>query len=472
MALLKQKKRVIRGIAAMALIGFTGLSAVASEIPPAGQPKDFKIPTPTVIEFENGLKATLVQYGNVPKVTISARVRAGNLNQPEQNGISGVLAALLEEGTRSRSAQDIAFQAASMGGELGIGGGTSQVSVGIDVLSDYTANAIDLVADVLMNPTLPESELPRIKQDALRNLSVALSQPQPQASKAFAELVYGDHIYGQPLAKEEVLSSLTIDDIRTFYDRQFGATRTHIYIVGQFDENLVRERLKESFGSWKSGQEVVMDKPEPQSALRVHFIDRPDAPQSTLYLGLTVPDIHSADKTALDVMNTMLGGSFISRVTANIREDKGYTYSPRSRITDYHGASHWVQTADVSTEATAASLHEIFYEIERLSTEDLSEEDVLPYKNFRAGIFVLQSASRGGIIGQLAELDFYGLPRERVTNFVADTLAVTADQVKNVASSYLKPDQMTLVLVGDLEKVRASVEALPQFEAAEIIADK
>ena len=167
-------------------------------------------------------------------------------------------------------------------------------------------------------------------------------------------------------------------------------------------------------------------------------------------------------------MNTMLGGSFISRITANIREDKGYTYSPRSGITDYYGASHWAQRADVTTEATAASLTEIFKEIDRLASEDAAEDDVANYKNYRAGVFVLQNATRGGIIGQLANLDFHGLPRERLTNFVANTMAVGAADVKRVTADYITPENMTLVVVGDLAKVRESVEALPQLEGADI----
>jgi predicted Zn-dependent peptidase len=458
------------GIRTIATAAFCAISlgAVAQDMPPAGEARDFNIPEPTVVEFENGLRATFVQYGNVPKVTISARVRAGDLNEPEKNGIAGMLASMMEEGTTSRSAQDIAFEAASMGGELAISGDTSEITLGIDVLSEHATKAAELVADVLMNATLPESELARIKQDALRNLSVTLSQPQPQANKAFAKLIYGDHIYGKPYAEEDVLSALTIEDLKAFYDAELGAKRTNIYVVGQFDEAAMKETLAKTLGTWKSGKDMITEVPQTQTALRVHMIDRPGAPQSTLYLGLAVPDIHSADKTALDVMNTMLGGSFISRITANIREDKGYTYSPRSGITDFYGASHWVQRADVTTEATAASLTEIFKEIDRLANEDASEEDVASYKNFRTGVFVLRNATRGGIIGQLANLDFHGLPRERLTNFVADTMAVSAADVKRVTAEYINPAQMTLVLVGDLAKIRESVEKLPQFEEADI----
>lgn len=453
--------------AAAALCAF-GVSAVAQDMPPAGEAREFNIPEPTVVEFENGLRATFVQYGNVPKVTISARVRAGNLNAPGQNGIAGVVASMMEEGTTSRSAQDIAFEAASMGGELGIGASTSQITVGIDVLSEHATKAAELVADVLMNATLPESELPRIKQDALRGLSVTLSQPQPQANQAFLKLIYGDHIYGAAYPSEEVLSALTIEDLKSFYDAELGARRTNIYVVGQFDEAAMKDTLAATLGSWDAGKDMITEVPETQSGLRVHFIDRPDAPQSTLYLGLAVPNTHSDDKTALDVMNTMLGGSFISRITANIREDKGYTYSPRSSITDFYGASHWLQQADVTTEATAASLTEIFKEINRLASEDASEDDVSNYKNFRAGVFVLQNATRGGIIGQLADLDFHGLPRERLTNFVANTMAVSAADVKRVTAEHITPANMTLVVVGDLAKVRESVEALPQLDGADI----
>jgi predicted Zn-dependent peptidase len=189
----------------------------------------------------------------------------------------------------------------------------------------------------------------------------------------------------------------------------------------------------------------------------VHLIDRPGAPQATLRVGLPAVDPSNPDYMALLVTNALLGGSFGSRITANIREDKGYTYSPFSTVSVRYRAAHWVQTADVSIEHTGDSLAEIFKEIERLREEPPSAEELEGIQNYLAGIFVLQNSSRGGIIGQLANLRLHGLGDDYLTNYVDNVYAVTPRRVQEIAKRYLRPDAMKIVVVGDRSTVAPQI---------------
>ena len=450
-----------------ALVFVLSVPAQAQEAPPpAGEPKNFNIAEPTTLKLDNGLNLTLVPFGNVPKITVEAVVRAGELNAEGRTGLTDLLAEMMYEGAGDRDASALALKAADMGGELNISIDDDQTTVSIDVLADFAAPAIALIADVVRAPRLPEDAFERVRQNQLRNLSVSRSQPAPLAREAFHKALYGDHAYGDTLPTEDALNAFTLDELREFHEREFGAQRTHIYVSGQFDPAAIRSAVEANFVDWDRGFEAFTDIPAPAREMRVRLINRPGAPQSTIYLGIPVADASLDESVPLSVMNTLLGGSFISRITANIREDKGYTYSPRSRITQGYRVAHFVQVADVATNATGLSLIEIFKEINRLRAEAPSAEELKLYQNYMSGVFVLRNASPSGLIGQLSNINFHGLPRSRLTNFVADVHAVTPEDVRLAAETYIDPAHMTLVVVGDLSTVEDQLKDVPALKDA------
>jgi predicted Zn-dependent peptidase len=186
-------------------------------------------------------------------------------------------------------------------------------------------------------------------------------------------------------------------------------------------------------------------------------VERPGAPQSTLYLGLPVAYPGTPDYIALEVTNALLGGSFASRVTSNIREQKGYTYSPRSVLSSRYHDAYWAQMADVSTEVTGPALKEIFYEIGRLRDEAPPEKELEGIKNFISGVFVIRNSSRDGIINQLNVVDLHGLGEDYLRTYVQKVNAVTPAQVRDMTKKYLVPEQMAIVVVGDREKIADQV---------------
>lgn len=435
-------------------------TAFAAEPPKPAEPKPFTIPETSEFELDNGLEGTLVPYGSLPKVTVQVVVRTGNLNEGEKRWLADFTSALLEEGTKNRSAQQIANDVAAMGGEVFVSTGLDETVIGGDVLAEFAPDLIKLLAEITRTPALPESEVERIRADLQRQLDVTLSQAQSQAQEAFLEQTYGEHPYGDIFPAQEQLAGYTVKDMREFHEREFGAQRTHVYVAGQFDGKAVRKAIDAAFGDWKAGQDVLENVPQTKPEHALALIDRKDAPQSTIVLGLPVVDPSHPDYVPLQVMNTLLGGSFSSRITSNIREDKGYTYSPSGALRDNYRVAVWSESADVTSEHTADSIREIINEIKRLQEEPPPTEELDGIKKYLTGVFVLQNSNRGSIIGQLRKRNLHGLADDHLETFVPRVNAVKPEQVSAMAKKYLAVDDMTLVVVGDLESVRPQLEGL------------
>ena len=425
------------------------------QTPPAGgPPKAFTLPAHETYTLTNGMKVTLVPYGNIPKVSVSLALRTGSLNEPrELMGVADTTGELLKEGTTSLSATALAESAARMGSTLNVGTGADETAFEMDVLSEYGPDAVKLLADVLQHPLLPESELARLKTNQLRQIAVAKSQPGQIALARFRKLMYGDHPYGEILPTEETVNKMTIADAKKFYADNYGAGRAHIYVAGKFDVATVKKAIEAGFSGWPKGPAPVENVPKPKTQRLLDVTDRPGAPQATVYVGLPVPSATSPDNVPLSVTNALLGGSFGSRITSNIREKLGCTYSPNSQVSRRYRDAYWVETADITTDCTGKSLGEIFGEIQRLQKEAPAGAELQGIQSYLSGLFVIQNSSRGALIGQLRYVDLQGLGEDYLKTYVQKVNAVTPADVQKMTAEYIKPDQMTIVVVGDKAKI-------------------
>jgi predicted Zn-dependent peptidase len=430
--------------------------------PSGGTPKDFALPAKKTQTLANGMKATLVPYGVVPKVTISLIIKTGNIHEEaNQVWLADLTGKLMKEGTTSMDFKTMSRKVASMGGELNVFVGMDQTTINGSVLTEFAGDLITIMSDLVMNPAFPASELERLKNDMKRDLSVQKTQPQALATEKFFEIIYPNHPYGRYYPTDEMLSSYTLDMVKDFYAKNFGAKRSVLYVAGKFDESKVSASIEKAFANWKPGPEVSFPPAQPMRTNQIATLDRKDAPQTTIMVGLPVLTPNDPDYVALSVTNSLLGGSFGSRITSNIREDKGYTYSPFSTIQSRKGVAVWFEEADVTTEHTGASLQEIAKEIKRLQTEPPSKEELEGIQKYEAGIFVLQNSTPGGIIGQLNFLDLHGLSDDYLTNRVKNIYAVTPEKVMQITKDHLKYEDMTMVLVGDqavLEKQKKAMD--------------
>ena len=451
-------QRNIMTLALTVILGIAAISAGQSTEPPTGPPRDFTLPQQRTVTLDNGLVARLVPYGNIPKVTMGVFVRAGNLNEKaDEVWLADLTGSFFSEGAGGRSAEEVALAFAGMGGDLDVNVGMDLTQISTDVLSDFAPDAVRLLADVVQAPAFPETELERLVNDLVRQLSIAQSDPSQLALATFRKALYGDHPYGRFFPTEEMLRTFTMDDVRRFHADNFGASRTRIYVVGRFDAAKVEAAIREAFADWPAGADTLINIPEPTSQRAIHIADRPGAPQSAMRLGLPVVDQSSPDYVPLMVTNTLLGGFFSSRITTNIREDKGYTYSPYSTVSTRYRDAYWLQQANVSTEVTAPALKEIFYEINRLQEEPPSVDELDGIKAYMAGVFVLQNSSRNGITNQLAILDLHGLDADFLSTYVSKINAVTPQDVQKMAAAYLRDEDMTIAIAGDRSQIAASL---------------
>jgi predicted Zn-dependent peptidase len=448
-------------LASLAAAALPAPAQAPRETPPApGAPKDFALPALRSFSLPNGMEVTMAPYGITPKVAVRLTIQTGNADETaETTWLADLTRDLMLEGTATRSAQQIAEEAARYGGAVAFNVGMNESSIGGDVLSEFGPDMVRLVADIARNPKFPETELARLKANRLRQITVAKSQQQQLANEKFLAALYPNHPYGRLFPTESQVQGYTIDQVRAFHAANYGARRSHFYVVGRFDPAAMEAAIRQSLGDWQPGTAAAFTPPTPKTSRVIHVIDRPGAVQSTIYLGLPVVDPSHPDYVALRVTDAILGGSFGSRITSNIREQKGYTYSPFSTINPSLKSAYWAEVADVTTNVTGPSLKEIFLEIDRLQAEPPSAQELESIKKYLAGIFVLQNSSRNGIINQLQFTELHGLGENYLRDLVRKIYAVTPADVQRIARDYLKDDTMTIVIAGDKRVIEEQIKA-------------
>lgn len=435
------------------------------ETPPAGgKPKPFTLAPSQTFTLKNGMRVTMTPYGLMPKASIVAFVRAGHLDESnDQIWLSDLVGEYLKEGAGSRSGSQLSEEFGRIGGQLSVGVGDDQTTVSTDVLSEFVPDAIALIADVLQRPTLPAGELPRLLANQGRRLAVERSSPQAMATEIFRKTLYPSHRYGQMFPTEAALKAYTHEAVTQFYKANFGAQRTHLYVAGRFTPE-VSKAITAAFDKWDKGPAPLINVPKTTARKSVHVSDRPGAAQSTLRLGLPAPDPANKDFIPLQVTNALLGGSFASRITSNIREQKGYTYSPFSLLSSRYHDTYWVQNADVTTAVTGPAITEIYKEIDGLRSKPPSETELRDITSYISGLFVIQNSAPRAIINQLNFVELQGLDDSWLRTYVQRVEAVKPADIQRIAETYLDPKKMILVVVGDKAKIETQVEPFRKTE--------
>jgi len=443
--------------------------AFADDFPPAppmGDLKPFELPATETFTLPSGVRVTLIPFGSVPQAVVSLTIFAGRIDAAGRPWLAELAGDMLKEGAGARTSAQIADAAAAMGGNVSVATGTMNTALNLTVLSEHAPDAVALLGDLARRPTFPASEFDRVKDNRVRSLELALSQAQPVADLALGHAYYGNHPYGATYPNAEQLNGYTLADVRAFHATAFGAQRAHVYIAGRFDAAAVRAAVTKAFSGWAKGPARLSLPPTPKPGPQFVVIDRPGATQSTVRLAFPGAVVGTKGDFPLRVMDTLLSGSFNSRITRNIRENKGYTYSPGSQAVFHPGETVWVFQADVTSASTGASLHEIFSEIRTLQAKPPGMEEAAGSRTYRATDPIYTGSTAGGLIGLLAQYDALGLPPSYIANYVPRALAVTPTQITSAARATLPLDKMTLVVVGDLKSVLPQLRAQPELASA------
>lgn len=434
------------------------LPPLPKDLPPYGPLVPFKTPAIEVSKLPNGLTVWLIPRQGFPKVTLTLAVRGGRAyDSTDRPGLSDLLMATMDQGTKTRSARQIAeaFQAA--GGDLTGDLRSDALLSSVQVLSDKLDSTLAVLADVAENATFPDEEVALAKTDALQNLQAQEAEPSFLAQRALAKAVYGDHPYSVISPTADSINRTTAAELRAAYHQRFRPDQSLLVAVGDFDASAMKSAIEKHFGAWASPAEPPAPAPPMPSEKNPHeifLVPRPGSVQTTLTMAAFGPRRGDPEYAATQVANAIYAGMFGSRLIRNIREDKGYTYSPGGSIQLRAEAGTLQTRADVRNAVTGPSLNEIFYELNRMATTDPAADEVTKAQRYLVGTNAIILQVQSAVASQLGWLWVYGLPPEALGQESADVQKVTAGDVTAVGRKYFPAAHQTVVAVGEEKVVR------------------
>jgi zinc protease len=424
-----------------------------SERPPRPlQARPVKFPPYELRKLPNGLQVVIVSHQEQPSVSVRMIVRAGAAHDPKgKMGVAMMTASLLDQGAGKRSAAQIADAIDFVGGILSTGAGTDLTYVSTVVLKDSLPLALELMADVVRRPTFAQDELDRQRQQALSGMKVAAQDPDTVANQVIDRLVYGFHPYGLPgNGTVASLSAITRQDLVDFHRTHYAPNNALIAVVGDVTADEAMAGLNKVFGDWPEGT-VPTFKPidPPQPTRRIVVIDRPDAVQTEIRVGqIGIPRRHQ-DYLAMDQAIKILGGEGANRLQQVLRSQRGLTYGASADLDTYKSTGGIVAETDTRTDATAEVLRLAVDEFFKLQRERVYEGELEGAQAYLAGHFPLTIETPDAIATQVLNQLFYELPLEELETYPDRVRSVSPDDVQRVARTYLRPDRLAVVLVGN-----------------------
>jgi len=435
--------------------------------PPAlGPAPTLTLPAIQKRTLSNGLPVWLVEAHEVPLVQVNLLVKAGSNDDPTGKfGLASLTAAMLDEGAGSRSALEIADTVEFLGADLGTSSSFDASAVRLNVPVSRLQDALPLVADVALRPTFPTAELDRLRQERLTALLQARDDPASVAPMAFARLLFGPaHRYGTGApGTEATLKGFTAADLKTFHSRTFQPANGTLIVAGDVTVDSVLPLLETHLGSWRGqpGQASaapIAPAPQPQQR-QIYVVDMPGAAQSQIRIGWVGVARSSPDYFTLQVLNTILGGSFTSRLNQNLREEHGYSYGASSRFDMRLSPGPFFAGAGVQTDKTAEALREFFNELNGIGAP-VGADELDKAKNYLALGFPSEFETVGDLSAQLEQQVVYRLPESYFTEYVKNIQAVTIAAVQKAAATYIQPQRFIVVVVGDRKVIEPGIQAL------------
>ena len=428
--------------------------------PELGSPPSLELPVAEEIELDNGLRVLLVERSALPIVNVEILIGGGaSAHEPARAGLAALTSDMLDEGSGSLTALDIAEGFEHLGARFTTTAGYDASAVRLNVLSGRLAAALDLMADVVLRPSFPIDDFVRVKRERSIRIQQGFDSPARLADNALADVLYGaGDPYGRPLLGTlESLEVLGRDDVIGFYESTYHAANATLIVVGDVDVEALRSLVSERFGTWRSGSRPEI---HAGAALQtppgtpIYLVDKPGAAQSEIRVGRVSASRMTNDYFSLTVLNTVLGGAFTSRLNQRLREEKGHTYGARSEFTMRSRPSPFIARAAVHTPVTDSAVSEFANEITRLSVEAIPVNELERARNYVALRLAERFETGQDVASRLSEIVEHGLPTDFYDSFVEGIQDVSIDDAAAAARDYLALDGMVIVVAGD----RALVE--------------
>lgn len=440
-----------------------------TRLPVPGADRPFAFPRIAHRTLPNGLSLRAVRHRSVPVVSIVLLVPGGSSVDPEdRHGLVSMTAGLLDEGSRGQSALDIADRIARIGGDLDIEPGMDAVVVGLTTLDRFAETGLALVREVVVEPNLANDDFNRIRNLRLERLKQMKDHAGALAERAFARVLYGSHPYGHlSLGSEAALTAMTVDDVRALHGALFCPQGATLVIVGDRPEEELLDLAAREFEPWRAiASPMTLDRAAalaaPDPALTVlGVVHRPGSAQSELRIGHVCAPRSTPDYHTLLILNTVLGGDFVSRLNLNLREQKGYTYGIRTGFNLRRGLGPFVVQTSVGTDVTGPAIHEALAEIRAIAesrpatADEVAQAFAALSKGYPRGF-----ETGGQVARSVAQLALHDLPDSYFAEFVPRLSQVTPEDVSAAARRYLASATMTTLIVGDLDKIHAALPSL------------
>jgi predicted Zn-dependent peptidase len=462
----------LRTTAAVLLITAAVAVSLSAQAPDRGKPPaigpapSLKQPTIQKQKLSNGLAVWIVEHHEVPLAQINMIVRSGSAADPiGKYGVGSLAAAMLDEGAGTRSSLELADALEFLGANLSTTSSFDYSAVRMSVPVSKLGDALPLMADVTLRPTFPAGELDRLRKERLTTLLQARDNPAALIQIAFPRVIFGPtHRYGSSAnGLPPAIEAFTVADLQAFYRAHYRPDNATLLIVGDVTPASMMPMLEKAFGAWKAEgmAPLVAEVPmAPQLKSRqVYIIDKPDAPQSQIRIGWVGVPRSTADYAALEVLNTILGGSFTSRLNQNLREEHGYSYGASSAFDMRLSAGPFLAAAGVQTDKTGEAVKEFFNELNRIGTL-IPEDELKKSRNYVALGFPGEFETTGDLARKLEELVVYNLPDDTFAKFVSAVTSVTGADLQKLAARYIQPDKMAVVVIGDRKVIEGPIRQL------------
>lgn len=422
-------------------------------------PVPFNIPNAFVTTLANGLRVVIFEDGRLPVVSFRLAFLSGDAHDPQDlTGVTSAMASMITEGTENYSSREIAEKIERLGAGLSASSSDDFTVVAGSSLSMYSSEVMQLISEVVFASTFPEEELDLYRRNTLENLKYQRSQPNFLASEQSARLLYGNHPYGTVSPKPADIMRLTREALIAAKHSSFLPNNAVLIVVGDIQKDMLLTEIEDHFGDWEPGERGThrFSVPKPSDERTVTIVDRPGSAQANIVIANLAFDRGNRDFFPAIVMNQILGAGASSRVFMNLREEKGYTYGAYTKFDPRKLAGDFEAAAEVRTTVTGDALREFFYELERIRSEKVLEEELDDAKNFLTGVFPIRAETQEGLTNMLVNQELFSLPHDYLQTYRSNIDAVTIDDVQRVANMFVRPDRASVVIVGD------AAEILPQ----------
>ena len=410
----------------------------------------------------NGLKVVVFEDKRFPLVSFRLAFTVGEAHDADDaTGQTSALVSMLTEGTKNRSSKQLAEEIERLGAHLSASSSSDNIVVSASSLTFYRTDIMNLMAEVVLTPTFPESELSLYIQNTLENLKFQRSQPNFLADEQISRIIYGKHPYRVASPSPADVEKITREKLFELHGKSFIPNVATFIVVGDVERDEILKEIEEKFGGWQQGSvgEVVFPDPPERTETTLTIVDRPGSAQSNIVISNLAIKRSSEDYFAFLLMNQILGAGASSRLFMNLREEKGYTYGAYSSIDARRLAGSFEATSEVRTAVTGESLKEFFYELNRIRDAKASEQELNDAKNFLTGVFPIRAETQEGLTNLIVSQKLYDLPEDYLQTYRDKINEITIEDVERVAKKYITPDKIALVIVGDAENILEQVKS-------------